>query len=180
MNERDGAVTKDRFEEVFGARFSRVDHARDATTYFLKAGKDWYIDARLTIYNGQFIYSVPLNGAHSNWVIIWGPEVSDTMQRCVTADRVKALLFATGWTSPWDWWGNCEKIAEQTAKNLQEHAPAGEFWFNSPMPITPNAEFHRRDADESSNSDRLPQGELFATSDFADSCVTGIWMVATL
>ena len=108
----------------------------------------------------------------------WGPKVGvDVKHTRVTAEHVRADLLASGWTSPWQGWGHWEEVAEQTAKNLREHAPPGGNMYRPLMP-PPKASFWRRADDEGDRRDRLPQGEGFATGDFADSCVTGIRVTA--
>ena len=97
----------------------------------------------------------------------------DVKHACVTAEHVRADLLASGWTAPWQGWGHWEEVAEQTAKNLREHAPPGGNMYPPLLP-PPKASFWRRADDEGDRRDRLPQGEVFATGDFADSCVTGI------
>jgi hypothetical protein len=180
LNERSGAITKERLENVFGVRFTSVRRESDATTYLLKAGKDWYFDARVTIYNDKFKFAAPLNGAHSQWFIGWGTVFGgDSKHACITAEHARADLLASGWTSPWKSWGFWEKFREQTAKDLQEHAPPG-GWVYPPMMPEPRAGFFRRGEDDSGYRDRLPQGEVFGTGDFADSCVTGILVTGGL
>jgi hypothetical protein len=44
----------------------------------------------------------------------------------------------------------------------------------------PRAGFFRHGDDNSGYRDRLPQGEVFGTGDFADSCVTGILVTGGL
>jgi len=179
INERDGAVTKDRFEEVFDVRLPIFYQGSDGTMYHLKAGKDWYVEAGINIYNNQNKSLGPLGG-YSEMVINWGPTIrGDVKDACVTAERVRSDLLATGWTSPWLGWGHWEDVAKETAKDLQEHAPPGGYMY-PPMMIPPIASFWRRGADDSDHRDRLPQGEVFTTGDFADSCVTGIRMNANL
>jgi hypothetical protein len=180
LNERDGSVRKERFEQVFGVQFRIYYQDKDSTMYELKAGKDWYFDGGINFtYNNQNKFLGPLGG-HSEMVINWGPKIrGDVKQACVTAERVRDDLIANGWTSPWQGWGHWEEVAEQTAKNLQEHAPPGGYMYPPLMP-PPIASFWRRGADDSDQRDRLPQGEVFTTGDFAESCVTGIRMNASL
>jgi hypothetical protein len=174
LNERDGAVTKERFEDLFGVRFIAASRESDATTYLLKAGKDWYFDASVTIFNDQFKFAAPLNGAHSQWFIDWGAGFGgDAKHACIVAEQVRAGLLASGWTSPWRSWGFWEELREQTAKNLQENAPSGGYVYPPQMP-PPRATFFRRSDYESAHRDHLPQGEVFTTGDSAASCVTGI------
>ena len=180
LNERDGAVTKERFELVFGVRFKDVRTDSDATTYLLTAGKDWYFDARLTIYNENFKFQGPFNGAHSEWIVRWNNGFgSDVKQACVKAEHVRDGLLAGGWTSPWKSWGLWEKIDEQTAKNLRAQIANGTMsWMYPPVRIPPKAAFRRATDDET--HDRLPSGEIFTDGDFPDSCVTGILVTAAL
>src|SRR5438105_10025800 len=58
LNERDGSVTKERFEDVFGVRLGPAIQERDARVYLLNAGKNWYFNARVTIYQ-EVSHAVP-------------------------------------------------------------------------------------------------------------------------
>jgi len=177
LNERDGAVTKERFEQVFGIQFVAVRRESDATTYLLEAGKDWYFGAHLTIYNDKFKFAAPLNGAHSDWGIDWSRTFDSKAEpKCLTADQVRADLLASGWTSPWQSWGFEERYREETAKTLRERAPPGGYTYPPSVPPEPfGAQFSRYVEDPGVH---LPEGLIFAAGDFADSCVTGINVTA--
>jgi hypothetical protein len=89
LNERNGAVTRERFEDLFGVGFTVANRESDATTYLLEAGKAGYFDARVTIYNDRFKFAAPLNGAHSEWFIDWGTVFGgDAKPACITTEHV--------------------------------------------------------------------------------------------
>jgi hypothetical protein len=169
LNKQRGSITKELFQSVFAVEFEPARTASDATTYLLHAGANWYFDARLTVYNDKFRFQGAENGAHSQWTITWRPEsFGAEKESCLRADRVRASLLATGWSSPWGRWGQWE----EPAKGVQSTGPY------PPLAPEPRAQLRLQTDEAAGNRDRLPQGRVFATGDLADSCVTGILVTA--
>ena len=54
LNEHQGHVSKERLEAVLGAQVGEVEREGLATTYRIRKGVDWYLNARLTIYEKGF------------------------------------------------------------------------------------------------------------------------------
>jgi hypothetical protein len=171
LNANNGSVTKEQLEQVLGVRFPALKRESDAGTYVLRAGRDWYFDIRLTLYNDRFRYPLApeLNGPHVKWYIGWRADSfgDPTKAMCVTDERVRAALLANGWSSPWLRWGFWEEVASRpsTAGSLR-------------MP--PVSNFFRQSDEDAGHRDRLPSGSLDTTGDFPDSCVTAITVTAPM
>jgi hypothetical protein len=180
LNESGGAVTKARVEAVLGVRLTLVSRDREATIYGLKSGESGPFDARVTVWSDRFTLGLPSNRAHSEWALHWDTAWGgDVQHACVTAERVRADLLATGWTSPWRSWGFWEERRRQIAQDLQAHAPPGGYVYPPMMP-EPRAAFWRGGDDNVGHRDRLPEGVVFGTGDFSDSCITAIRVTAGL
>ncbi len=164
LNEKNGSVTQERLERTLGVRFPPPDHQSDEDVYALRAGKDWYFDVRLTLYNDRFRFPLApqLNGPHVEWSMAWGTHSFG--DPCVTDEHVRATLLANGWTSPWQKWGLWEEVAS--------HTKAGS------LSTPPVSNFLRQSDEDAGHRDRLPSGSLQTTGDFPFSCVTAIRVTA--
>ena len=140
LNRDKGFITKEQFEHAFHVRFGPPLRERDATTYTLDAGRNWYFDASLTL-NAAVPHTGPtreFTNAYTNWHIDWSRDDFATTgkQRCITAEIVRAGLMANGWTSPWSKWGLWEEERNKTAEDMVRNAPPGGYMYpeSPPMP----------------------------------------------
>jgi hypothetical protein len=167
LNEHDGQVSKERLEAVLGVRVGAVEREALATTYRIRKGVDWYLNARLTIFEKGFDVSraPELARGYSEWTVEFPADksVGPAQGGCLRADRVRSDLLASGWTSPWLRWG----IAEERSGV----APGGER--SPPEAVPPLSNFFRQANVASGHRDELPNGQVFSDGDRADSCVTG-------
>jgi hypothetical protein len=175
LNEHQGSVTKERFEDLFNVRFAPPERDSDATIYRLRQGVDWYFNARLTVYNERFNSAgmgAEINGAHIEWYVSWLDAFTHSSRgACIRANHARETLMASGWTSPWLRWGIWEEIRQRPAD------PGVNPLY--PPPVLPGvASFFRQPDEDSGHRDRLPRGQLDTTGDLPDSCVTGILVTA--
>ena len=180
LNEHDGSVTKERFEQVFDVRFGPPRREEDGTTYLAHAGREWYFNAYVTIFNDQYksVTGPEANGAHSGWYISWQPGTFGVT--CLSAKRVRETLVASGWSSPWQSWGAWEKL-RWSAPFPERRRGLGDPPALVPQPPLgpppPRANFSRNGA-EGGHPNALPRGVVDSTGDQPDSCVTGILVEA--
>ena len=175
LNDHLGYVTRERFEEVFGVHFGPPVTTQDSTTYRLVQGHGRYFDARLSTYVSG--YTMPgdpaLNGVHSELYIGWKVDsfADSDGHTCISGERVRTSLMASGWTSPWTRWG----IWEETAAAAARQPPNKSNYAPGPLP-TPVASFLRQADEDAGRRDVLPRGRLDTTGDHPDSCITGIYI----
>jgi hypothetical protein len=179
LNERQGSITKEGFQSAFGVKFGTGTLSQEGhvTTYWLRAGKEGYFEARLTIYDEKFKSDLgpSLNGAHLNWYVGWDIDAfgDSAKGECVRADYARSSLMSAGWTSPWLKWGIWEEI-------LTAQDAAGTTKESSTQKLPSEAKFFRQVDEDSGHRDRLPRGVIDSAGDFRDSCVTGIVVDAGL
>lgn len=174
LNDHQGYVTKERFEKVFGVHLGQPFTTKDSTTYRLVQGHSWYFDVRVSNYPDGYKTPIDpaLNGAHSELYIGWKADSFSDGHICITGERVRTSLMASGWTSPWIKWG----IWEETASAAASQPPVHSSYAPEPLP-TPIAGFIRQTDADAGNRDALPRGQVETTGDHPDSCITGIYVV---
>lgn len=172
LNENHASITKERLEKILGVKLVVRRLESDGTTYLTDETHGGDLEARLTVYNAKFksVAGPALNGAHLNWYVGW--ERGKLNGKCITAERVRTSLLASGWTSPWSDWGVWERPWVTPNDPFYRTYP--------PIKPAPIASFHRKEADTAEQHDSLPRGEVLSTGDMPDSCVTGILIDAAL
>ena len=187
VNEHNGYVMKQSFEQAFGVRFGVPERVKDGEAqiyhYKLHAGAEWYFDVRVSEYDGNYRGSMDasMNGRHSELSVVWKIDSfgSAAHGECVTAREVRDSLVATGWTSPWESWGKWEKLAAADAAALRGSTP-----YSPPVAIQPRSVFYHQADQDAADRDQLPrleghipQGDVYTTGDQPDSCITGLRVV---
>jgi hypothetical protein len=183
LNEHDGYLTKQRFEEKLGVHLQLQAGEREPTTYSLQERPDSPLVARISTYSERFKSALDpqLSGAHVEWFISWGkgsawPTEAPRRPRqgpCLKASQVRSDLLASGWTSPWWKWGAWEEQLEQAAAQARLNKDP-QTVPHPPELVPPIYNFLRQVNESTVDRDRLPRGQIFSEGDLADSCVTGI------
>jgi hypothetical protein len=171
LNEHNGTVTRQHFEEVFDIHFGPADRQGDATVYRVRQGEDWYFGATFIEFNETYKSVEPSvkDGAHALWSLSWKANSfgDPTKGECITAARVKKDFTATGWTSPWPSWGTSNPPPFERSRNC------GDLPCSQSLAPPPVLNFRRQRAADASDWS-LPRGSLVATGNGPESCVTNI------
>lgn len=177
LNEREGYVTRERFEKTFGVRLQPVQfHEPNMTPYQLRSGIDWYFSKHLTTFSDAFTDLIEpyTNGVHSDWGLFWNADTfgDSKKQECLTVARVQADLLSSGWTSPWAWKPQGALVSHacraRTGCLIQVISPI----------VPPSHNFGRQSDLHTDLWGHLPFGRFSSTGESPDSCVTGFYVRA--
>jgi hypothetical protein len=175
LNEREGYVTRERFEKAFGVRLQPVQfHEPNMMPYELRAEINWYFTTRITIFSDKFTDLIEpyTNGVHSDWGLYWSEDAFGDPQKreCLTVARVQADLLNSGWSSPWN--------LNPRGVRVSHTCPVRTGCLTHVLePMVPPSHNVGRQSDlHTGRWGQLPFGQFFGTGESPNSCVTGFYI----
>jgi len=162
VDQRDGYVTPQSFEAIFGIPFAHHRTERDGTmVHWLVAGTDWYFDAGITETAPSFRMpgDPDFSGQISDFSIVWKTSVFPDLaaNECITAGRFRKAFAGTRWQMP-ETWGKVPTAAVKRPIG----APLEEF------AIKRSATFHLPDRPV------LPEIQVQGSGDDASACISAL------
>lgn len=171
INEHDGYVSKERFEQHFDIRFAHFRTDPDgSTSYWLVNRKDWYFYAEVS--TSPHSHSAPPGSLDSvtpdsRFSIGWDRDAfgDPTKGECITVAHVRELFTRTGWVVP-EGWGDHDNYKKSVdPRCAQTDSPCAPW----PAPLAVDRVAYIR----KSKSQMYPEIKVDSDGNRTQSCVTG-------